>query len=232
MLTGEGRDWTVIVIGTRWGTISFQLTRLIASVAISVAFIVVTLSALYVYDLLDRSGKSTMPRDWKERDKITESLRTENERLKEKIQLLENRIITIAPKTAGAVSESNIARPFAVSIDEFKSRHDENSFHFQFYMRVAELKTSRASGYLFVILKPEGTAPGQEAIYPRGAVKEGKPADFRTGERFSISRLKMVSGVIRKINPAVFRTATIFLYSVQGFPLLEQSIDLRSHGRQ
>jgi hypothetical protein len=229
MAAGESKDWTVIIIGTRWGTISFQVTKLIASAVLSLALIVSGLSALYVYDLLDRSGKSTPPRDWKEKEKLAENLRVENEKLKEKIQVLENRIITIAPK-AGAEGESNIPRPYAVSIDQFRSRLDEHAFHFQFYIRVTELKANRASGYLFLVLKPEGPSSGQEAIFPSGELKDGKPADFRAGEPFSISRLKMISGVIRKINPAVFRTATIFLYSDQGFPLLEKSIDLKSPG--
>ncbi len=73
------------------------------------------------------------------------------------------------------------------------------------------------SGYVSLILSGGGTQDPYYIVFPQMEVEKGHPRDYREGEPFSIQRLKVVSGLIKRVPPEViFNNATIIVYSNDG----------------
>ncbi|MFB3926074.1 MAG: hypothetical protein ACE14T_08465 [Syntrophales bacterium] len=233
------KSWTVIIIGTKWGTLSFQVTKKILMVVLVCLSLGIIMAGFSTYEIFGGSGKysgNADSREWRERQKALEALRKENEGLREKVQVLENQFISIGKKPEiktedKPVSEAAPPRPFEVSVEQIKIKFhpEDSSFRFQFTLGVRESKRDRASGYVFLVLKSD--RPQYESsvqVFPAVELKNGRPSNYRQGEHFSILRHKLIKGVIKKItDPGIYSTAVIFVFSEDGALLLEKKAEVK-----
>lgn len=80
------------------------------------------------------------------------------------------------------------------------------------------------SGHAFVILKQSEVDQKSWLIFPPVPLVSGKPTLFKKGQYFSISRFKTMKFKIwNEVDPEQFKTATVFVFTTTGEPLLEKS---------
>ena len=229
--------WTIIVIGTKWGTLSFHVPH--TAVYYSIALIAICL-CLAVYGISQIAGGITKAPAKAEVSSAEtraelETARKENAGLKEKLRYYENQFISIGAKPTGEKKDHETlqqsAKPYDVDIDQFRIRYhaEDTSYHFQFLLRTSGLKRVKASGYIFIILK--SSRPGYESgqAYPFSELKDRRPRNFKDGEHFVISRQKTIQGAIKKIpNPNIYETADVLIYSDEGSLLWEKNYNLKA----
>ncbi len=224
----------MILIGTRWGTLSFQVTRLVLIAVLTGCILCLVLSLRAVYGFLDgeKPPAKEISGALKETRSSLEKVQAENAKLREKINYYETQFISIENrKTAEAhsLSSSSVTqKPFDVTIERFAMRcsGSDGNCRFQFILRVAA--AGKASGYIFVVLKSDlpGSIPFH--AYPRTELNNGRPVNFKEGEPFNITSYKTIQGVIKKLADLDrYRYASVFIFSQDGALLLEKSFDIR-----
>ncbi len=227
------KSLTVIVIGTRWGTLNLQVPRMVLVLSLVALVILVVLSLYALIGMVDNSGRAASKDTSKELKEVSaqmESAQKENARLKERVQSLENQFFTIGKKPPAAAADgtsSTDAKPFEASIDQFIIRHhpEDATYRFQFVLKASGLSHGRGSGYIFVILRSNA---GAAQAYPPVELKNGRPQNYQSGDHFAISRQKMIKGMVKKIaDPSLFQTASVLIYSEEGVLLLEKNYDLK-----
>jgi len=103
-----------------------------------------------------------------------------------------------------------------------------HSIRFQYSLRNIDPENKRISGYTFLILKPKEDSIKPTIIYPRTPLKDGKPTIIKKGRYFSIARFLTIKGKFSNIGSIDgFKTATVYVYSVDGTILEERSYDIK-----
>jgi len=142
-----------------------------------------------------------------------------------------------ADKAASAVVASE--KPFAlqagpalqgrvkVSIDNFKVFHESkiNTLNIQFDLKNAGTDIQYITGYAFVILKENNIDQNNWLSVPNVSLVSKRPSQIDKGRRFSISRFKQVYLTTNiKSPPQLYKTATVFVFSISGELLLEKDL--------
>lgn len=220
----EHNPWTVIIIGTKWGTLSFPVSRYALIGGMAVCVFCAVLAAYALFSLADAFGKK-VPEDPAKQlvdlKKELDSIKLENAGLKEKLRSFDDQFVAGSPQRTDSFS-----KPYEVALDQFTMRYhpEESSYRFQFVLRVNKSKAPKAGGYIFVILK--SALPGHEAAwsYPVAELKSKRPVDFRQGDRFLITSHKTIRGVIKKVpDPGIYSSVDILVYSDNGVLLCEKN---------
>ena len=227
-LNSEHSPWTIIIIGSKWGTLSFQVSRVAMIGSLAICVFCIVLAACAVFSMVDALGKKN-PEDPSKQliDMKSEldSVRQENAGLKEKLRSFDNQFIAGSPK-----NDSSLSRPYEVTLDQLTMRYhpEESSYRFQFVLRASGSKVPKANGYIFVILRSALSGRESALSYPVAELKGKRPVDFKQGDRFSITSHKTIRGVIKKVpDPGIYSSVDVLVYSDGGMLLWEKTHDLK-----
>ena len=104
---------------------------------------------------------------------------------------------------------------------------DTAALKLQFKIVNTSQNAQPVSGHAFVILKQSEVDQNSWLIFPSVPLVSGKPALFKKGQYFSISRFKIMKFKARnKSDPKQFKTATVFVFTTTGELLLEKSFTI------
>ncbi len=212
---------TLIVIGTRWGTLSFQVLRRTAAAAACVALVCMILAIYGFVRMTESGGKPSVDTLLKTQKDIKSALlqqQMDNATLREKLRRLENQYISIGqrpprdeiPASTPVYSGDQSKQSWEITIDKFKMVYREGGYHFQFTLKTAEEKKGKTTGYIFILLPPDRS-------YPAATIRNGKPINVKEGDHFAILRQKIIAGVITKVvDPKAYERAELVIYSEEG----------------
>jgi hypothetical protein len=110
---------------------------------------------------------------------------------------------------------------------EIWQKADGNAFKFRFALKNVDHERGRIAGHTFIVLRPEEGSQEPVRAFPWSPLKDGKPAIFKQGQYFSITSFKFVSGTLAGVNTIKrFKTATVYVYSDTGDPLVEEVFEV------
>jgi len=126
-------------------------------------------------------------------------------------------------KIAPPVSAANIL----VKNFEIWQKADSNAFKFRFALKKVDHERDRIAGHTFIVLRPEEGSEAPVRTFPWSPLKDGKPAIFKRGQYFSITRFKFVSGTLTGVDTINhFKIATVYVYSDTGDLLVEEVFEV------
>ncbi len=251
----DSKSWTVLVIGDKERIRSFEITKklIVTLIVIILGFMAGVPATFWFLDRVNFPTETELVEKLKNTQSELKIIKEENRRFEVKIQTLndeltltkqklENAIQTTkSPEVLPSTDEKTVAlraeekpsvpEPYVVSIDDLEAIIDKitSTFNFNFTLRNKAESNVTISGYVFVILKSDISDIESWRTYPKTSLKDGRPQNFRVGERFSISRFRDIKGKIRKI-PAQesYDLVTILVFSEEGDLILEENIDFKN----
>lgn len=168
-----------------------------------------------------------------------EIIRQENSNLRARVQTLKGQLASAEKKlkntmtaTPSPPTGTALDKPYMVAIENLQTSFDRinNTCNFNFILKNKKEDNVTISGRSFVVLKPDSADSESWRVHPMKTIlKNGRPQNFRRGERFSIARFKTIKGKIRKIPiQNSYDSITVFIFSNDGALILEEEIDLKS----
>lgn len=120
-------------------------------------------------------------------------------------------------------------RPEYVDIDEFAIAYDRNSgtVKAEFRIKKIDKKAKNASGYAFVVLKPNDVLQNEWVAMPVSELTDGRPVEIKKGLSFSITRYrtmrfkKTIIGEFKR-----FKVATVFVFDKTGQIQIEKDVSI------
>jgi hypothetical protein len=116
-----------------------------------------------------------------------------------------------------------------VSIEKFTVTKDGTNGYLlvRFDIRNVSKAPGEVSGKIFALLKPNNSLENKWLVVPPAAVKNGMPSDYKKGKYFSISHFKPIKFRVKhKLDPDVFKQASIFIYNDQGDLIFDKLINI------
>lgn len=156
--------------------------------------------------------------------KTTKSL----ERSKQHIALLDDYISESReqgpePESTADYTESSL--PKIVDIEDLKIRRDKSMINVTFRIVNRQSNEEPIGGYIFVLASVKDSDQSEVWVYPRSALKDGLPVNYREGLRFLIQRFKTIESkyaLSRSINdPLVLK---ILVYDRNGTLILKKVV--------
>jgi hypothetical protein len=130
------------------------------------------------------------------------------------------------PTTEKVVKSVSTAR-ISVRNLEIWQEPDGGAFKFQFMLNNVDREAGKVAGYAFLALKPKEDSGSRLRVFPRSRMEDGKPADLKSGRRFSIARYTFIRGALTNVSSLErFNTATVLVYSRAGDLLVEKRFDV------
>ena len=126
-------------------------------------------------------------------------------------------------ETAIAVTQS-----YNLSIENFEANFDlsRKLFRYSFLLKNKTSKNAPASGYIFLILKSDGSGAERWLADPQTNLSNGVPQNFRDGDPFAITRHKVIAKDISIQH--VYDSASIFVFSDDGKLVLREIFNLKT----
>lgn len=255
----DSKSWTILVIGDKERIRSFEITKtfIVTLIAIALGLMTGVPATLWFLNKVQFPTQTKLVEKLKNTQNELKIIKEENRGFEVKIQTLNDELIltkqkledTILAKKSPEVSPSidaktdtlraeekpstpeTVDKPYVVSIEDFVTTIDEtdSTFNFDFTLRNKAESNVTISGHVFVILKPDISDIESWRIYPKTSLKNGRPQNFKIGERFSISRFRGIKGKIRKIPvQESYDSVSILVFSDDGDLILEENIDLKT----
>ena len=255
----DKKSWTILLIGDKERIRSFEITKafIVTLLVIALGLVTGIPAALWFHDRAQLPTESELVEKLENTQNELKIIKEENRGFKVKVQILKDELIltkqklkniiqskkspkvlpsTDAKKDALRAKEKpsapeTVDKPYAVSMENFETTIDQtdSTCNFNFTLRNKTGGNIPISGHIFVILKSDISDIKSWRIYPKTTLKNGRPQNFKRGERFSISRFRGIKGKIRKI-PAQenYDSVSILVFSDDGNLILEENIDLKT----
>jgi hypothetical protein len=127
-----------------------------------------------------------------------------------------------------ATAVNTVTQSYNLSIENFEANFDlsRKLFRYSFLLKNKTSKNTPASGYIFLILKSEGSGAEHWLADPQTILSNGLPQNFKDGDPFSITRHKVIAKDISIQH--VYDAASIFVFSDDGKLVLKENFNLRS----
>jgi hypothetical protein len=121
-----------------------------------------------------------------------------------------------------------VTQSYNLSIENFEANFDlsRKLFRYSFLLKNKTSKNAPASGYIFLILKSDGTGAERWLADPQTDLSKGVPQNFRDGDPFSITRHKVITKDISIQH--TYDSASIFVFSDDGKLVLREIINLKT----
>jgi len=121
-----------------------------------------------------------------------------------------------------------VLQSYNLSIEDFEANFDlsRKLFRYSFLLKNKTSKVAPESGYIFLILKSEGSGAENWLADPQTILSNGVPQNFKDGDPFSITRHKVIAKDIPIRH--VYDAALIFVFSNDGKLVLKENFNLRS----
>ncbi len=195
----KGKDRLTIMIFKRVGkvrTIKISPRLLLGASLFLLLYIVATIFLTNAYFGASRTTKmqaSNIATLTGELAKTREAL----ERSRQHIALLdeylkEEKGQTPEPMSTADYTESSF--PKVVDINDLKVKRDRSALQVNFKIVNIQPQEEPIGGYIFVLASVKGPEKSEVWVYPSALLKNGKPIDYRLGQRFFIQRFKTVTG--------------------------------------
>ena len=98
---------------------------------------------------------------------------------------------------------------------------------YRFVLTNIDPQGNRVKGYTFVVLNPEKGSEQPSVVSPSVPLEDGKPAVFKKGKYFSITRFKPVSGSFPDGEAMEsYESATVYVYSEDGNRLVVEGFQI------
>ena len=234
-------NWSVIIVGTRWGTLSFQVARVVVLAGVAVVLACVGLAAYGLLHLADRHSNPTcqeMIKDVKSARDALQTEKTEKNQLKEKLFRLENQFISIEGRPIQSKTQQkttsemalDAAKASGISVEQFKIHHhpEDSAYHFKLTLINSGQTKGRATGYVFIVLVSNRPGKEPDRSYPYAQLNNGKPVHYKEGEHFAIVRQKTIKGIIKKVSdPTLYQSSDLFIFSEEGALLWSRNFSLQ-----
>jgi hypothetical protein len=130
--------------------------------------------------------------------------------------------------SSDATALNTVTQSYNLSIENFEATFDlsRQLFRYSFLLKNKTSKNVPASGYIFLILKSDGSGAERWLSYPQTNLSNGVPQNFRDGDPFSITRHKIIAKDISIQH--VYDSASIFVFSDDGKLVLREIFNLKT----
>jgi hypothetical protein len=130
--------------------------------------------------------------------------------------------------SADAAMVIAVTQAYNLSIENFEANFDlsRKLFRYSFLLKNKISKNTPASGYIFLILKSDGSGAERWLADPQTNLSNGVPQIFKDGDPFSITRHKVIAKDISIQH--VYDSASIFVFSDDGKLVLREIFNLRT----
>ncbi len=236
------RSWSILLVDNFGQTITVRKFKQLVIIFLSV-FIIALAAAIYFFFLYmgNRHEQQVMQNSFTETSERVKSLQNEKDILNTRLVMLQSEIdeamsvkkkmIKESVKKPPAASlkadvEKNVKKEL-VGVKDFQFIHNigTKELRVNFIVKNADLNSKKVSGRIFVLLKHDETDQKRWVVVPSVKLNSGKPADYRRGQFFKISRYKTVKFKVRGVAASEdYKIATIFVYSKDGDKILEEKI--------
>ena len=121
-----------------------------------------------------------------------------------------------------------VTQSYNLFIENFEANFDlsRQLFRYSFLLKNKTSKNAPASGYIFLILKSEGSGAERWLSDPQTNLSNGVPQNFKYGDPFSITRHKVIAKDISIQH--VYDSASIFVFSDDGKLVLREIFNLKT----
>jgi hypothetical protein len=130
--------------------------------------------------------------------------------------------------SADAATVVTVTESYNLSIENFEANFDRSRrlFRYSFLLKNKISKNAPESGYIFLILKSDGSGTERWLADPQTNLSNGVPQNFRDGDPFSITRHKVIAKDISIQH--VYDSASIFVFSEDGKLVLREIFNLKT----
>jgi hypothetical protein len=130
--------------------------------------------------------------------------------------------------SADATVVNTATQSYNLSIENFEATFDlsRKLLRYSFLLKNKTSKNTPESGYIFLILKSEGSGEERWVADPQTILSNGVPQNFKDGDHFSIIRHKVIAKDISIQH--VYDSASIFVFSDDGKLVLKENFNLKS----
>lgn len=246
------KQWTILCVGESGNISSIKLSKkfliimgilLGTSLLVSIASII-TYTTVKVENIRLRSSLTTVNKKLNNATKEKENLRAQLLIVQEKLHPAEEdskspqksskkekkSAPTQQVKTAPQTTSPSVEEDFStdVLVTSLKLRRDtgNNRVSYEFLLKNKQPPKKTASGYAFIILKPDKDDPASWRQSPETVLQKKKPKNFKRGQFFSIARFKTVRGHIKDIESIKhWEEAIVLVYSTAGELIHEKVFD-------
>jgi hypothetical protein len=208
------KKYTIIVIGDKRRIGSFEISAATLITAISfmlgLVLILFTLLAIGTFS----KNEANVKLDSADRQATSATQRSED--------------VSDRQKRQG----DDVPRPPAdlahkLSIENFKAYYNpaRNLVRYKFLLK-NQSEDSTVSGRIFVVLKSGDANSTSWLVFPKTALNDGTPKNYKDGDPFSISKYKIIQNHIS--TNAVYDSIVIYVFSTDGSLTLKNSFNIRS----
>ena len=134
------------------------------------------------------------------------------------------------PEPAEPVTTSQLDIPAVVSVEDLEVTYELSSktYRARFKLRNTGYNSGPISGYTAVVLRNKGMEPDKGLTLPKVKLVSGRPAGYKRGQYFSISRFKTVKfRTVHHSDPKQYNMATIFVFDSTKNLILEKNIPIK-----
>jgi hypothetical protein len=129
-------------------------------------------------------------------------------------------------KSLETVDHTESSLSTLVDIDELKIERNESTINVNFRIINKQLNEEPIGGYIFIFARTMDSDKSEVWVYPNSPLKDGRPVNYRNGQRFFIQRFKSISSkytLSKSINrPLIFE---IFVYDRNGTLILRKMVE-------
>ncbi|MGZ3577408.1 MAG: hypothetical protein ACXWMW_08560 [Syntrophales bacterium] len=128
--------------------------------------------------------------------------------------------------SADAATVVAVTQSYNLSIENFEANFDLSRKLFRYSFLLKNKISENASGYIFLILKSDGSGAERWLADPQTNLSNGVPQNFRNGDPFSITRHKVIAKDVSIQH--VYDSASIFVFSEDGKLVLREIFNLKT----
>ncbi|MGZ3594416.1 MAG: hypothetical protein ACXWMH_00155 [Syntrophales bacterium] len=128
--------------------------------------------------------------------------------------------------SADAATAVAVTQSYNLSIENFEANFDLSRKLFRYSFLLKNKISENASGYIFLILKSDGSGAERWLADPQTNLSNGVPQNFRNGDPFSITRHKVIAKDVSIQH--VYDSASIFVFSEDGKLVLREIFNLKT----
>ncbi len=114
-----------------------------------------------------------------------------------------------------------------LSIENFQARYDPGKklVRYKFLLK-NQSEDSAVSGRIFVVLKSGDANSTPWLVFPKTALNDGTPKNYKDGDPFSISKYKIIQNHIS--TNAFYDSIVIYVFSIDGSLTLKNSFNIKN----
>jgi len=98
------------------------------------------------------------------------------------------------PEPMSMVDYTESSFPKAVEINDLTVKRNRSALQLDFKLINTQPQEEPIGGYIFVLASLKGSERSEVWVYPNATLKNGRPIDYKLGQRFFIQRFRSITG--------------------------------------